>query len=297
MADTPAQDDALAPTDEEALRQRLLGRIAVAAVVIVGLLGSLAVFDALYAPAPPKAPAKIATVKPATEPFPAPIDPAVSKPTETPVAPAPDSAKPEANTAEPGKTDTAKADPGKPDTTKSDTGKSVPVKETTVASAPLPLAPLPAERLTKPASSQQALAHPGSSLPPKVVAPAMEGSALPTRPTPNPELVREASKAATAAQVTRSAPASKPLTQVIGAAPASASGAEMGRGFALQLGVFTNFANAEELRSKLESAGIPATVEARVRAGPFASRAEVDAARAKLRALGISESILIAVRH
>ena len=39
-------------------------------------------------------------------------------------------------------------------------------------------------------------------------------------------------------------------------------------------------------------AGIPATIEARVQVGPFKTRAEANAARAKLNALGI-ESVLL----
>lgn len=66
--------------------------------------------------------------------------------------------------------------------------------------------------------------------------------------------------------------------------------------FALQLGVFGDVANAEELRARLEKAGIRATIEARVHVGPFASRAEADAARAKLRELGITEAVLFSMK-
>lgn len=68
------------------------------------------------------------------------------------------------------------------------------------------------------------------------------------------------------------------------------------RQFGLQLGVFSNLDNAEDLRAKLEKHGIPASIEARVRAGPFASRAEADSARVKLRELGISESLLVTLK-
>lgn len=69
-----------------------------------------------------------------------------------------------------------------------------------------------------------------------------------------------------------------------------------GKQFGLQLGVFSNLENAEDLRAKLEKHGIPATIEARVNAGPFASKAEADAARIKLKELGISESLAITLR-
>ena len=48
MDETPTTETN--PTDEDALKRRLLNRIAVAAVMVVGLLGSLAMFDAIYAP-------------------------------------------------------------------------------------------------------------------------------------------------------------------------------------------------------------------------------------------------------
>jgi DedD protein len=57
--------------------------------------------------------------------------------------------------------------------------------------------------------------------------------------------------------------------------------------------VFSNHANAEELVTKLQQAGIPAQVESRVQVGPFASRAEADVARAKLKSMGIDESLLV----
>lgn len=56
MADkNQSPNDATSPeeqTDEEALRRRLVGRIAIAGVVIVALLGGLAVIDAMYTPSP-----------------------------------------------------------------------------------------------------------------------------------------------------------------------------------------------------------------------------------------------------
>lgn len=63
-------------------------------------------------------------------------------------------------------------------------------------------------------------------------------------------------------------------------------------GYALQAGVFADPRRAEELQARLVEAGIPATIEARVQVGPFKTRAEADAARAKLNALGI-ESVLL----
>lgn len=68
------------------------------------------------------------------------------------------------------------------------------------------------------------------------------------------------------------------------------------RPFALQVGVFSDLANAEELRARLEMAGIKASIEARVQVGPFATRAEADAARAKLRELGLADTLLLSTK-
>ena len=49
---------------------------------------------------------------------------------------------------------------------------------------------------------------------------------------------------------------------------------------------------AEELHAKLTLEGIPSTIEARVEVGPFKTRQEAEAARAKLKALGIDAVLL-----
>jgi DedD protein len=69
-----------------------------------------------------------------------------------------------------------------------------------------------------------------------------------------------------------------------------------GKAFALQVGVFSNPANAEDLRAKLVLAGIPAQIETRVQVGPFKSREEVAAAQAKLKALGMERGKLVLVK-
>lgn len=92
-------------------------------------------------------------------------------------------------------------------------------------------------------------------------------------------------------------PAEKPLTQQAGgnlAPPVQLPAARPPDGrFSLQLGVFGNPANAEDLRRKLEQGGTPATLETRVQVGPFATRAEADAARTRLQRLGIADNIRI----
>lgn len=64
-------------------------------------------------------------------------------------------------------------------------------------------------------------------------------------------------------------------------------------GYALQAGVFADPRRAEELHAKLTLEGIPSTIEARVQVGPFKSREEAEAARVKMKALGIDAVLLL----
>lgn len=57
----------------------------------------------------------------------------------------------------------------------------------------------------------------------------------------------------------------------------------------LQLGVFSDFNKAEDLRAKLETSGLPSTLSTgtHVFVGPFSTREEADATRARLKQLGL----------
>ncbi len=240
MNETPETDS----TAEVALKRRILNRIAVAAVVMVGLLGSLAIFDSINAP-PPRASAKVAAlpgkVEPAVKDEPA----AEPKPAE-PAA----EAKPEAAAV-------------------AGVGEKVVPERTTAPDAP-PLQPLPAEKpLTRPATGRTASIRPSEPVPPAA------------SPAARPEPARELAAAPTAP---KRAPASRPLTQA------------GERQYALQMGVFGNVANAEDLRAKLELNGIPSSIEARVHAGPFKTREEVEVARAKLKELGLDGGLLLTMK-
>jgi DedD protein len=57
--------------------------------------------------------------------------------------------------------------------------------------------------------------------------------------------------------------------------------------YLVQVGVFASPANAEALRDRLRRAGIDAHTETRVRIGPFKTAAEAQAVSARLRALGL----------
>ena len=223
-----AQAPAAMPDDEDsALRKQLLSRVAVAGVVILGLLGGLAVFEVLNKPQAPALP-KMAT---------APIE-------------APATAEP---VTEEKKTETV--------------AEAVPERTEDAVS------PLPAGKpLTLPATPRTASIKP--ALP----------NVVPARPDIRQEIAKALPERSTP-EVTPppAAASSKPMASIV----------EGAKRFLVQIGVFSNHANAEELVTRLQAAGIPAQIESHVQVGPFASRAEADAARAKLKALGIDDGLLV----
>lgn len=68
-------------------------------------------------------------------------------------------------------------------------------------------------------------------------------------------------------------------------------------GFVIQTGVFNDYPNAERLKSRLERAGLPARIETRVHAGPFADRGSAREAQARLDAIGLKGGLLIPPRR
>jgi DedD protein len=162
----------------------------------------------------------------------------------------------------------------------------------------------------EPVASAPAATVPEVSATPQGAAPTAGPGEKPlTKPATGRHALMRSPDATASSAAPRSAPLREPPPS--GQAPA-AGGAQRGpqpapvlsqaaersaeKPFALQLGVFSDVANAEELRAKLEKAGIKANIEARVSIGPFATRAEADAARAKLRELGISEALLVGMK-
>lgn len=130
----------------------------------------------------------------------------------------------------------------------------------------------PTERpLTKPAMPRLAMIKPGE---PVVVPKQPEPQTALPQTTHIPHSPRVA------------APASRPLTRAT-----TQEGV-----FLLQLGVFSNIANAEELRAKLELNGIPVQVETRIQVGPFSSRLEVEQVREKLRQIGLQDGVLVTAK-
>ena len=104
--------------------------------------------------------------------------------------------------------------------------------------------------------------------------------------TPKPDEVRDIARVVPPKEAATMPTASRPIAQAI----------ESSRHFQLQMGVFNNLANAEELKTRLEAAGVPAHIEARVQVGPFASRGEAEQAREKLKLLGMAPGLIVAAR-
>jgi cell division protein FtsN len=112
-----------------------------------------------------------------------------------------------------------------------------------------------------------------------------------------------ATPAASSIAAQPAAPAPRPLAApaptpaAAPARPASSAVASAVSNFLVQLGVFANQGNAEELRKKLTAAGIPAQLETRVQVGPFKTREEALLAQEKIKALGLDAGMLVPARH
>ncbi len=243
------------PSDDEALRKKLLARVGIAAVVIVALLGTLMVVDGMR-----DRDIRRLSEQVAAKPIPPTKAPAVEAKPEVEKAPE----------AGPAEERAAEAAPGR---------RELP-EPPVVAAEPERTAPPRAasgriERpLTVPATPQQAAVRPTE---PVVAA----------KPDLRKEGAKEVARVMPAPRTKETpAPASQPIARAV----------ESARQFFIQVGAFGNLANAEELRAKLENAGVPAHIEARVQVGPFASREEAERAREKMKALGVAPGFIVTRR-
>jgi len=144
--------------------------------------------------------------------------------------------------------------------------------------------------------------------PPSVVEPAPEAAptvpepapaAAPVEPPPPPKVVNNQLRAAPPATRMEPAPTAPPPVapqapaKVPEKAPSKApTEPAAAKGYVVQLGVFSNYANAQALQAKLDQAGIKSYAETRVNVGPFKDKAEADQAMAKIRALGIGAVVV-----
>lgn len=107
------------------------------------------------------------------------------------------------------------------------------------------------------------------------------------RQTPQP-LIKAAPKPAPAAAT----PATAPATPAVAATPAETTAAKAAPAYVVQFGVFSNTQNALQLVEKLKQIGIAARTETRVQLPAFKSKAEAEAALAKLKEKGIPATLV-----
>ncbi len=120
----------------------------------------------------------------------------------------------------------------------------------------------------------------------------------PQAPTVNPAPAKTPPDTASEpAPATPRAPAAPKVAQTRDQGAAPASEAFAARGYYLQLGAFSNAANAQQLADKARAAGFAVVVQhvggqVRVRMGPYAQRSEALEVQAKLRAKGFGPILL-----
>ena len=258
------------------IKRKLAMRMGVAAVMIVGLLGGLALFDYL-------------TVRPAPEP---------AAPLFTEPVPVGRRSSMAAGSESPREEKKAPETPASPD-------KPIPSLEA-------PPKPEVAAQPTLPAVAPGA--HSGASKGAATSGSAARGA------TPSPAVSGVASvqqsqgqvKSAPVARTTepkRPAVTAEPEGSTAPPMPASRSATEapvreekkalppptpprLFSGYGVQAGVFADPRRAEELHARLVQSGIPASIESRVQVGPFKTREQAEAARAKLKELGVDGVLL-----
>jgi DedD protein len=241
------------------LRGTLIKRLAVAGVLVAFLLGTLAFFDYLATTTPDEPELPVFT-----QPVPVAPKKDVSQPvTPTENLPEPPAPEPEPVVEPPAApvvdAQPAVAPPPAPQKTDGAAEKIRPVPRSTATISKEPAAPA--------VTRQPRVAPEGTSAPP--ISP--EAPAI--APTP-------VKPAARLVDIRPSPPAVAPTVR------------RLFSGFVLQAGVFSSAQLAEELHAKLTLSGVPSTLETRVQVGPFRTRAEAEAAQAKLRELGV-ETILV----
>lgn len=163
--------------------------------------------------------------------------------------------------------------------------------------------PAPAPASPEPASPPESTAPPPppvvTKLPPlPVSSPAKPGTnhAVVTEATPaDKEVAKSGEKAPAASPVTAPASPTTPQKTNTPAAqplPSASKPAAPPKNFDVQVGVFTDMDNAKQLQAKLAEHGIPSHTETRLQVGPFNTKAEADAAKEKLKSLGIGSVVV-----
>lgn len=242
------------------MRSKLLGRLAVAGVLVAGLLGVLAFFDYL-ATAPDETEEQV---------FTKPVPVAPKKAASQPVTPAENLPAP----PEPQKTEAPAEPPPPPKVEQHVAVEAKPEPGSQIR----PKLPFTVESAKKPVA--QAPIAPSAPVPEATTAPSN------ILPPPRPVAQPEPTPAKPPARVVETRPAPAVTPPVV---------SRLFSGFLLQAGVFSSVQRAEELHARLTLSGVPSTLETRVQVGPFKTRQEAEAAQAKLKELGV-EAILVPPR-
>lgn len=174
----------------------------------------------------------------------------------------------------------------------------------TLAPPPAPIVTGPEPQAVEPAQTTQPLPDPPpadtpTSPPPLIAPPPPLVSTKPlAQPGPGPKkaaseppppLVKSEPQKATPPPTTTSpAPQTPPQPTTTAAAKPTPAPS----GYVVQFGVFSNPQNAQQLVERLKQAGIEAQTETRVQLPAFKTKAEADAALAKMKEKGISATLL-----
>jgi DedD protein len=167
-----------------------------------------------------------------------------------------------------------------------------------VITAPAPIVTAPATETPVPATEAPATAPPTPAVETTAEHPATapettaaETAPPPPRvsntPKPTPSPAPAPTHTSVAPPVAKAAPA--PLPPAVLPPPIQPSG----KGYIVQLGVFSNPDNAREMVEKLNKQGVRAHLEARVQIGPFLNRQEAEKAQAEMRKLGYNALVTL----
>lgn len=281
LANRPAHSAANGHSD---LRQQLLRRIGMAALLIFTLLGGLALFDSFnsspeFEDEDTRDSQNGRTVEP-----PKPIKPAPTVEAQAPATLPPASSEPkvpETTTPSAAPTTALSAAPKTASTPSVSVAPAAPAALMSPAATPAALASTAAtaDKPAAPASGKSIPLRPAPAASSAVIEPAVPGR-LPVPPPPE-IAARPALPTAESGVGTRAADLAKVDSPSI--PPRT--------GYVLQSVSLPDAARAAELQAKLVQLGIPSIIETRLQIGPFRNRAEAENARRKLSELGIDGSL------
>jgi len=253
--------------EQTEIKKRAIRRVIVASVLVAAAIAALTVLTRYKSEAPVTRATTQGTVLPPVE-QPEPTTPAPEEMAAPPTTPP----EPEAQPATP------------------------PPPPPEVMNAPTPAAPAgPAPKAAKPTSVRPGAEAEVSArpAPAKPVATEQPAKAV-TLKRADSLTVAPLTKEYAAKPAVAEKPAEKALPPAKAAEPAPAP-APATKGYTVQLGVFSNPANALQLQEKLAQNGIKSYTETKLHVGPFSSKAEADQALAKIRSLGVS-AVVVPIR-